>query len=98
MEATHKLKQEEVPDYVNKYFDESWSHYDQNGEGYIRYEETHTFMRFLMRYKNKFIGAPGSITDLTTGGAAYKIKEDALEPKAEKVLPKVNAPVDELAE
>ena len=84
LEAAHKLTQEEVPAWMDKNFEESWSHYDQNNEGFIRYEEAHTFIRFLMKEKNKFIGAPGSITDMTTGGAAYKIKEDALEPKPAK--------------
>ena len=81
LEATHKLKQEEVPQWMDKYFEDTWSHYDQNKEGYVRYEESHTFMRYLMNHKSKFAGAPGSITDMTTGGTAYKIKEDALEPK-----------------
>ena len=81
LEATHKLKQEEVPQWMDKYFEDTWSHYDQNKEGYLRYEESHTFMRYLMNNKSKFAGAPGSITDMTTGGTAYKIKEDALEPK-----------------
>jgi hypothetical protein len=84
---------------MDKYFEDSWAHYDQNKEGYLRYEETHTFMRFLMKNKTKFVGAPGSITDMTTGGAAYKIKEDALEPKPVKAAPKAAAQVtDDLAE
>lgn len=92
LEATHKLKQEEVPQWMTQYFEDSWAHYDQNGEGFIRYEETHTFMRYLMNNKSKFAGAPGSITDMTTGGTAYKIKEDALEPKPVKAAPKKDAP------
>ena len=76
MEATHKLTQEEVPAWMDKYFQDAWTHYDQNGEGYIRYEESHTFMRFLMGHKTKFVGAPGSITDMTTGGSAYKGFDD----------------------
>lgn len=78
LEATHKLTQQDVPAWMDKHFDESWEHYDQNKEGYLRYEETHTFMRFLMNNTSKFVGAPGSITDMTTGGSAYKIKEDAV--------------------
>jgi hypothetical protein len=84
---------------MNKYFEDAWTHYDQNNEGYIRYEESHVFMRFLMHHRNRFVGAPGSITDMTTGGAAYKIKEDAFEPKPtptpEKPANKANAPADE---
>jgi hypothetical protein len=91
LEATHKVKQEDVPQWMDKYFEDTWTHYDQNKEGFLRYEESHTFMRYLMNNKNKFVGAPGSITDMTTGGAAYKIKEDALEPKP-KAAPKATTP------
>ena len=91
LEATHKLKQEEVPAWMDKYFEDTWTHYDQNKEGYLRYEESHTFMRYLMNHKSKFVGAPGSITDMTTGGPAYKIKEDALEPKPQ-AAPKPTTP------
>tara|TARA_B110001450_G_C17369331_1_gene378983 strand:- start:164 stop:475 length:312 start_codon:yes stop_codon:yes gene_type:complete len=54
LEACHKLKQEEVPAYVEKNFEEAWKSYDQNNEGFIRFEETHTFMRSFFGRLNKF--------------------------------------------
>ena len=73
LEAAHKLKPGEVPAFLASNFENSWNHFDQNHEGWIRYEETHTFQRHLMGKLNKFNGAPGSITDLSTGGAAYPL-------------------------
>ena len=73
LEATHKLKENDVEPWVQKNFENSWNHFDQNHEGYLRYEETHTFMRHLMGHLNKFSVAPGSITDITSGGKAYKL-------------------------
>jgi len=69
LEAAHKLKPESVPDFLAKNFENTWSHFDQNHEGWIRYEETHTFQRHLQGSLNKFKDAPGSITDLSSGGA-----------------------------
>ena len=43
LEAAHKLKPSEVPGWLDSHFEESWNHFDQNHEGWIRYEETHTF-------------------------------------------------------
>ena len=48
LEAAHKLKPAEVPGWLDSNFEKAWSHFDQNHEGWIRYEETHTFQRFLM--------------------------------------------------
>ena len=81
LEAAHKLKLEEVPAWMDKYFEDTWKNYDQNKEGYLRIEETHTFMRALMGAKTKFVGAPGSITDMTSGGSAYKVKDYPAQPK-----------------
>jgi hypothetical protein len=64
LEAAHKLTPEEVPGFLSKNFEPSWGHFDQNHEGWIRYEETHTFQRFLMGNLNKFAMAPGSIGDV----------------------------------
>ena len=73
LEAAHKLKPADVPAFLNKNFEGAWNHFDQNHEGWIRYEETHTFQRYLQGTLNKFKGAPGSITDLTSGGKAYPL-------------------------
>merc|ERR1719482_2281345 len=73
LEAAHKLKPAEVPAYLDSQFETSWGHFDQNHEGWIRYEETHTFQRHLMGQLNKFAGAPGSITDLSSGGPKYPL-------------------------
>ena len=73
LEAAHKLKPVDVPTYLNANFESAWNHFDQNHEGWIRYEETHVFQRFLQGKLNKFQGAPGSITDLTSGGINYPL-------------------------
>merc|ERR1719163_1345721 len=73
LEAAHKLKPHEVPSYLDANFDPSWGHFDQNHEGWIRYEETHTFQRHLNGQLNKFANAPGSITDLSSGGPVYPL-------------------------
>jgi len=73
LEAAHKLKPGDVPSFLDANFENSWSHFDQNHEGWIRYEETHTFQRHLMGSLNKFANAPGSITDLSSGGPVYPL-------------------------
>jgi len=73
LEAAHKLKPAEVPGYLEQNFETAWNHFDQNHEGWIRYEETHTFQRFLNGQLNKFAAAPGSLGDLTSGGVAYPL-------------------------
>ena len=73
LEAAHKLSPAQVPAYLAKNFESSWNHFDQNHEGWIRYEETHTFQRFLNGDLNKFKNAPGSIMDLSSGGATYPL-------------------------
>ena len=47
LEAAHKLQPKQVPAYLDANFETAWSHFDQNHEGWIRYEETHTFQRHL---------------------------------------------------
>ena len=47
LEAAHFLKPAEVPGYLDSNFENAWNHFDQNHEGWIRYEETHTFQRYL---------------------------------------------------
>ena len=73
LEAAHKLKPADVPTYLDKNFETTWNHFDQNHEGWIRYEETHTFQRHLQGSLNKFAMAPGSIGDLSSGGKAYPL-------------------------
>ena len=73
LEAAHKLTPAQVPAYLSANFESAWDHFDQNHEGWIRYEETHTFQRFLMGALNKFNGAPGSITDMASGGSTYPL-------------------------
>ena len=48
LEALHKLDPANVPSFLSQNFETSWNHFDQNHEGWIRYEETHTFQRHLM--------------------------------------------------
>jgi hypothetical protein len=71
LEAAHMLKPAEVPAYLDANFENAWNHFDQNKEGWIRYEETHTFQRYLQGTLNKLAGAAGSIGDLASGGAKY---------------------------
>ena len=73
LEAAHKLGASSVPAYLAANFESSWGHFDQNHEGWIRYEETHTFQRHLQASLNKFSAAPGSISDLSSGGASYPL-------------------------
>lgn len=73
LEACHKLKRKDVASFVESKFDDSWEHYDQNKEGWLRYEETFQFVRHLFGELNNFAGAPGSIGDLESGGSAYPL-------------------------
>merc|ERR1711865_52979 len=66
LEATHKLKGTQVPGYMKANFEKAWDRFDINQDGYIRAEETHTFMRSLMGKLNKFALAPGSLSDIGT--------------------------------
>lgn len=73
LEATHKLPYDKVPNWINLHFEDAWNHFDQNHEGWIRYEECHTFLRYLFGTLNKFNVAPGSIADVTSGGLQYHL-------------------------
>lgn len=72
LEATHKLKGSQVPGYMKAQFEKAWDKFDINQDGFIKAEETHTFMRSLMGKLNKFALAPGSLSDIgaATGGAS----------------------------
>ena len=93
LESAHKLNPNQVPDYLAYSFEDAWNHFDQNHEGWIRYEETHTFQRYLNGHLNGFYGADGSITDVAHGGQAnfgainYPTDAEATPPT------KVNGPV-----
>ena len=64
LEATHKLKGSQVPGYMKAQFEKAWNKFDINQDGFIKAEETHTFMRSLMGKLNKFALAPGSLSDI----------------------------------
>ena len=66
LEATHKLKGNQVPGYMKANFEKAWEKFDINSDGFIKAEETHTFMRSLMGKLNKFALAPGSLSDIGT--------------------------------
>jgi hypothetical protein len=67
LEATHKLKGSQVPGYMKASFEKAWNKFDINNDGFIKAEETHTFMRSLMGKLNKFALAPGSLSDIGSG-------------------------------
>ena len=71
LEAAHKLAPAAVPAYMDANFENAWNHFDQNKEGWIRYEESHTMQRYLQGKLNKLDGASGSIGDLASGGDKY---------------------------
>jgi len=67
LEATHKLKGNQVAGYMKANFEKAWNKFDINQDGFIKAEETHTFMRSLMGKLNKFALAPGSLSDISSG-------------------------------
>lgn len=81
LEATHKLKGTQVPGYIKANFDKAWEKFDINADGFIKAEETHTFMRSLMGKLNKFALAPGSLSDI--GAAAPSVAADSSQSLAE---------------
>jgi hypothetical protein len=90
LEATHKLKSTQVPGYIKANFDKAWDNFDINGDGFIKAEETHTFMRSLMGKLNKFALAPGSLSDIG-GGPSVSASTDNSQSLAEEA-PKKAAP------
>ena len=92
LEATHKLKGSQVPGYMKANFEKAWAKFDINEDGFIKAEETHTFMRSLMGKLNKFALAPGSLSDISSGTDMAVATAPAAEAKkVEKPAPK--APV-----
>ena len=82
LEATHKLAGKQVPGYMKANFEKAWEKFDINSDGFIKAEETHTFMRSLMGKLNKFALAPGSLSDIGTG-AEVNTKKSAKSAKKE---------------
>lgn len=105
LEATHKLKGTQVPGYIKANFDKAWEKFDINADGFIKAEETHTFMRSLMGKLNKFALAPGSLSDIgaaapsVSADSSQSLAEDSPKPKPKRrAAPKPKpAPVEEAA-
>ncbi len=87
LEATHKLKGSQVPGYIKANFEKTWERFDINADGFIKAEETHTFMRSLMGKLNKFALAPGSLSDITGAVDASSSSEETR--KAKRTVKKV---------
>ncbi len=94
LEATHKLKGKQVPGYIKANFEKTWERFDINNDGFIKADETHTFMRSLMGKLNKFALAPGSLSDI--GGVETPAPKAA--PKQEAAQKKKKAVVQKKAE
>lgn len=88
LEATHKLAGKQVPGYMKANFEKAWEKFDINNDGFIKAEETHTFMRSLMGKLNKFALAPGSLSDIGTGS---DVNTDSKSAKKSKPAPKKEA-------
>ena len=104
LEATHKLKGSQVPGYMKAQFEKTWQKFDINQDGFIKAEETHTFMRSLMGKLNKFALAPGSLSDIgiNVDESAAKKKAPApvhkAAPAPSKPAPQAVAQTDEQSE
>jgi hypothetical protein len=90
LEATHKLKGNQVPGYIKANFEKAWAKFDINQDGFVKAEETHTFMRSLMGKLNKFALAPGSLSDIAGGSM---VQESAPKPTRQAAAPVRQAPV-----
>ena len=88
LEATHKLKGAQVPGYMKANFEKAWTRFDINADGFIRAEETHTFMRSLMGKLNKFALAPGSLSDIGGSPTAATNLSESVSAPAPKAAPK----------
>merc|ERR1719453_1220207 len=94
LEASHKLKGSQVPGYMKANFEKAWDKFDINQDGFIKAEETHTFMRSLMGKLNKFALAPGSLSDIGAAAPSVSSTPDqslAEEAPAPKPKPKKKA-------
>ena len=90
LEATYKLNGNQVTGYMKTNFEKAWEKFDINQDGFIKAEETHTFMRSLMGKLNKFALAPGSLSDIGTSADVNASKKEAK--KAVKKAPAKKAP------
>merc|ERR1719331_3531087 len=98
LEATHKLRGTQVPGYIKANFDKAWDKFDINADGFIKAEETHTFMRSLMGKLNKFALAPGSLSDIGGAPTAATNLSEAVSAPAPKAAPKkASTPEDDAA-
>jgi hypothetical protein len=97
LEATHKLKGSQVPGYMKANFEKAWNKFDINNDGFVKAEETHTFMRSLMGKLNKFALAPGSLSDISGGGDSMQAPTPKPEPvkRAPPPAPKKQALAEE---
>lgn len=102
LEATHKLKSAQVPGYMKANFEKAWDRFDINQDGFIRAEETHTFMRSLMGKLNKFALAPGSLSDIGAAGgktdSSEKVSMTKKEAPKKKIVVKKKAAPKKKAE
>jgi len=80
-------------------FEKAWNRFDINADGFIRAEETHTFMRSLMGKLNKFALAPGSLSDIGGSPAAATNLSEAVSAPAPRAPKKaaVSTPDDDAA-
>merc|ERR1719263_94665 len=97
LEATHKLKGAQVPGYMKANFEKAWNRFDINADGFIRAEETHTFMRSLMGKLNKFALAPGSLSDIGGASPAATNLAEAVSAPAPKPTKKAATTEDDAA-
>ena len=67
LEATHKLKGSQVPGYIKANFEKTWERFDINADGFIKAEETHTFMRSPMGRLSELALASDSVADASEG-------------------------------
>jgi len=95
LEATHKLKGAQVPGYMKANFEKAWTRFDINADGFIRAEETHTFMRSLMGKLNKFALAPGSLSDIGGSPTAATNLSESVSAPAPKATKKASTPDDD---
>lgn len=87
LEATHKLRGNQVPGYMKANFEKAWNKFDINNDGFIKAEETHTFMRSLMGKLNKFALAPGSLSDISGGGDSMQAPAPRQQPVVRRPAP-----------
>ena len=63
--VTKQVSEAKMEAYMGEFFPRTWAKFDINNSGEIDITESHTFMRSLMGRLNKFVLAPGSLTDIS---------------------------------